>query len=246
MSWHNSSTDPERPWSLDAVLPDGARQPGPTSPADDEPHPVDQIAIRKLGGFNMITPAQWQALDRDHRMTLIRDGLVTFLHQGEDVPVKAALLGLRAGTKAGEASESQSESSVDASGPATTASEPRPMTTEVEPAVTAPDSSDPAVPPTTPGGPVAPAQLIGGAELLPPAPDVPADVAGNGATSSMAAPTGSGSAATDLPPWPPPERPARPPAPPPEDDPVAVTGETAAVGDTTAEPPPSDEPSSNP
>lgn len=99
MSWHDSSTEPGQPWTRDAVLPEGVQPPPRQRPLDDEPHPVDQIAIRKLGGFNVITPDRWRELDRDHRLALLRDGLVTFLHQGEDVPAKAALLWLRSTTR---------------------------------------------------------------------------------------------------------------------------------------------------
>ncbi|MEL7158912.1 MAG: hypothetical protein AAFN30_20285 [Actinomycetota bacterium] len=53
------------------------------------------MAIRKLGGFNLITPEQWSAMSTDSRRKLIKAGVVNFLFEGDEVPLKAALLGLR-------------------------------------------------------------------------------------------------------------------------------------------------------
>ncbi len=95
MTSPNSSTDPEQPGHLDAYLPGGSRPAPAPGPDPDQPHPVDQIALRKLGGFNFITPAQWSALEREERKRLLKSGEVTFLYQGREIPVRAALLFLR-------------------------------------------------------------------------------------------------------------------------------------------------------
>ncbi len=58
-------------------------------------HPVDQIAVRKLGGFNFLSIGQWSALPRDERARLLKGGLVMFLSEGEEVPVRPALLWLQ-------------------------------------------------------------------------------------------------------------------------------------------------------
>lgn len=94
MNSQNSSTDPENRPGLDAVLPPSHRAAAP-EPTEVVPHPVDQIAIRKLGGFNLITPEQWSAMSSDDRRDLIKGGLASFLFEGDEVPLKAALLGLR-------------------------------------------------------------------------------------------------------------------------------------------------------
>lgn len=53
---------------------------------------VDQVAIRKLGGFNFLSIGQWAALPRDERARLLKGGLVIFLFEGEEVPVRPALV----------------------------------------------------------------------------------------------------------------------------------------------------------
>jgi len=58
-------------------------------------HPVDQIAVRKLGGFNFLSIGQWSTLPRDERARLLKGGLVMFLFEGEEVPVRPALLWLQ-------------------------------------------------------------------------------------------------------------------------------------------------------
>ena len=55
-------------------------------------HPVDQVAVRKLGGFNFLSVGQWAALPRDERARLVKGGLVQFLHEGAEVPVRDALV----------------------------------------------------------------------------------------------------------------------------------------------------------
>ncbi len=57
--------------------------------------PVDQVAIRKLGGFNFLSVAQWAALPRDEQARLIKSDAVAFLYEGEPVPLRAALLYIR-------------------------------------------------------------------------------------------------------------------------------------------------------
>ncbi len=57
--------------------------------------PVDQIAVRKLGGFNFLSIPQWMALPRDEKARLIKGELVTFMYEGEEVSLRAALLFLQ-------------------------------------------------------------------------------------------------------------------------------------------------------
>lgn len=63
--------------------------------ADQQTHPVDQIAVRKLGGFNFLSVGQWSALPRDERARLVKGGLAMFLFEGEEVDVRPALLWLK-------------------------------------------------------------------------------------------------------------------------------------------------------
>lgn len=97
MNSQNFSTEPDPPQGLDAVLPPGHHRAATPEPKtdDDAAHPVDQIAIRKLGGFNLILPEEWSGMGSDDRRDLIKGGLVTFLFEGVEVPLKAALLGLK-------------------------------------------------------------------------------------------------------------------------------------------------------
>lgn len=62
---------------------------------DPQTHPVDQIAVRKLGGFNFLSVGQWSALPRDERARLVKGGLAMFLYEGEEVDVRPALLWLK-------------------------------------------------------------------------------------------------------------------------------------------------------
>ena len=62
------------------------------APAGD---PVDQIAVRKLGGFNFMSIPQWMMLPRDEKARLIKGELVTFMYEGEEVSLRAALLYLK-------------------------------------------------------------------------------------------------------------------------------------------------------
>jgi hypothetical protein len=86
-------------------LPAASRIP-PELPPEDRLPDVDQVAIRKLGGFNFLEPEQWQSIDRNERMQMIKAGTVTFLSQGEDVPLRDALQSLQEAfgeSRAGEA-----------------------------------------------------------------------------------------------------------------------------------------------
>lgn len=70
--------------------------PTPTS-APDEPegYPIDQIAVRKLGGFNFLSVGQWASLPRDERARLLKSGMVQFLCEGTEVPTRPALIWLQ-------------------------------------------------------------------------------------------------------------------------------------------------------
>lgn len=89
MSYHDYSTDPSDPQNGGRYLPIGWEW---DIDGEEEAHPVDKIAIRKLGGFNFINPQQWVNLPRASRERLLRRGSVVFLYEGEDVSVRAALL----------------------------------------------------------------------------------------------------------------------------------------------------------
>ncbi len=89
---YSTNENEPRPGGL---LPGSRSNPVPPTPGQ-ESRPVDQIAVRKLGGFNFITPMQWVELPREERARLIKGELVTFLNQGEPVPTRSALLFLRA------------------------------------------------------------------------------------------------------------------------------------------------------
>lgn len=60
--------------------------------AVDGPMPVDQVAVRKLGGFNFLSVAQWAVLPRDEKARLIKSESVIFLNEGENVPLRSALM----------------------------------------------------------------------------------------------------------------------------------------------------------
>ena len=90
MSSQDSSTDNGDDVGLDAVLPGGYQASG--NPGAPEPLArVDQVALRKLGGFNFITPLQWVGMGREERMRLIKSEAAVFLSEGQEVPIRAAL-----------------------------------------------------------------------------------------------------------------------------------------------------------
>ncbi len=61
-------------------------------PEFEEPlQPIDQIAIRKLGGFNFLTIRQWEELTSEMQMRRIQREEVVFLSRGQEVPVREAL-----------------------------------------------------------------------------------------------------------------------------------------------------------
>ncbi|MEL6984168.1 MAG: hypothetical protein AAFO29_17210, partial [Actinomycetota bacterium] len=75
--------------------PPSPEPPAETVDADPQARPVDQIAVRKLGGFNFLSVSQWSALPRDERARLLKGGLVMFLFEGEEIEVRPALLWLQ-------------------------------------------------------------------------------------------------------------------------------------------------------
>lgn len=97
MSSQDSSTNyPDDHGRFDGLLPAPSPSRIPELPPDETLPEIDQIAIRKLGGFNFLEPSQWTALSRDDRMRLIKSGVVTFLSQGTEVPLREALQSLQA------------------------------------------------------------------------------------------------------------------------------------------------------
>lgn len=107
MSSHDSSTDPHDPNRYEGLLPRRSASREPEVPVDDVPQEIDQIAVRKLGGFNFIDIPQWSAMSRGERMKLIKNGSVVFLFQGREVPLKPALLYIQAYTEQAEAARRQ-------------------------------------------------------------------------------------------------------------------------------------------
>lgn len=102
MSSHDSSTNPQDPNRYEGLLPRRSAHREPAVPAEDVPQEVDQIAIRKLGGFNFVDVNQWAAMSRGERMKLIKNGSVVFLFQGREVALKPALLYIQAVTERAE------------------------------------------------------------------------------------------------------------------------------------------------
>ncbi len=52
---------------------------------------IDQIAIRRKFGFELLDEAGWLALPKQEKIDLITDGRVEFLADGERVPLREAL-----------------------------------------------------------------------------------------------------------------------------------------------------------
>lgn len=91
MNSRGSSTDDQYPDRYDGLLPPRASGHEETEAEPEAIQGVDQVAVRKLGGFNFLTVAQWSAMSRDDRLRLIKAGSVVFLNQGREVPLKPAL-----------------------------------------------------------------------------------------------------------------------------------------------------------
>jgi len=63
-------------------------------PADDpneDLRPIDQIAIRRTGGFVFVDLQGWIGMLRSEQSDLLKEQRVTFLSDGEKVPVRNAL-----------------------------------------------------------------------------------------------------------------------------------------------------------
>ncbi len=52
---------------------------------------IDSVAIKMAAGYNVMRPADWQALAPTERFDLIKAQRVVFLRDGESVPVRTAL-----------------------------------------------------------------------------------------------------------------------------------------------------------
>ena len=59
-----------------------------------EQRPIDQVMVRRLGGWNLISLAAWSELGADERVSLLQQGAVRFLADGEVVPRQEALAAL--------------------------------------------------------------------------------------------------------------------------------------------------------
>lgn len=56
---------------------------------------IDQIAIRRKFGFELVECSTWNDLPREERLGLLTEGRVEFLADGESVEVREALLQLQ-------------------------------------------------------------------------------------------------------------------------------------------------------
>ncbi|MEM7339402.1 MAG: hypothetical protein AAF467_12190 [Actinomycetota bacterium] len=56
---------------------------------------IDQVAIRRSLGFDLVTVDEWLDLDRGEKLQLLREQRVEFLADGEEVPTREALEELR-------------------------------------------------------------------------------------------------------------------------------------------------------
>lgn len=95
MNSRDYSTDGSGEEHLDGLLPSGY-EPSEPEPANSRLQHVDQVAIRKVGGFNFLSTQQWLEVDRERRMGWIKADRVVFLSQGAEVPLRSALLYLKA------------------------------------------------------------------------------------------------------------------------------------------------------
>lgn len=93
MSSDNYSTEPPYRPDLDRLLPGSFN--GAVPPTDEPLQPIDQIALRKLGGFNFLTVTQWNELPPDMQLRRIQREEVVFLSRGQEVPVREALAYLK-------------------------------------------------------------------------------------------------------------------------------------------------------
>ncbi|MEM7274604.1 MAG: hypothetical protein AAF547_16070 [Actinomycetota bacterium] len=83
-SWTDGPFDPRALPRPDATVPPQERRREPM-------RMVDRIAIRKIGGFNFLTPEQWNAMSSKARRKAVEDQSVSFLCDGEAVPLRPAL-----------------------------------------------------------------------------------------------------------------------------------------------------------
>ena len=60
-----------------------------------EARPVDRIAVIEGTTCDYLEPSQWVGMSRRRRLGLIRSDSVRFLHRGEPVPLRSALVYLR-------------------------------------------------------------------------------------------------------------------------------------------------------
>jgi hypothetical protein len=88
---------PDEPAELpeDALLAAAERAEPRATAGSIEARPVDQVAVTSDGGCDYLDPSQWVSLSRRERLALIRSDSVRFLHHGDQVPLRSALVYLR-------------------------------------------------------------------------------------------------------------------------------------------------------
>ena len=74
----------------------------PAPESENETGRVDQVAVRKSGGFVFLTPREWSAIDAEHRMEAIKSNRVIFLSDDRPVSTRAALTWLKANPTGGQ------------------------------------------------------------------------------------------------------------------------------------------------
>ncbi len=52
---------------------------------------IDQVAVRRSLGFELLAIEDWLSLDRGEKKRLLLDDRVEFLADGEEIPVREAL-----------------------------------------------------------------------------------------------------------------------------------------------------------
>lgn len=52
---------------------------------------IDQVAIRRSLGFDLLTTEEWLDLDVDDKKRLLLEDRVEFLSDGDEIPVREAL-----------------------------------------------------------------------------------------------------------------------------------------------------------
>lgn len=69
---------------------------GTADQAGTEGHPIEQIMVKRVGGWTMVSLDQWREMLAIEQKELVTEGRVRFVHQDSEVPIRDALLWLEA------------------------------------------------------------------------------------------------------------------------------------------------------